>query len=99
MSLYSQNQLETIRIGSAANLYEKVRSLYESFEQAISKKTIREFYDVAVKQDVLVSVLGDELASDQVKQIIVSELNAMSVTNSSKYFYLSPGYTNNEYVF
>jgi hypothetical protein len=99
VSLYSQKQLETIRIGSSANLYDKIRSLYESFEEAIEKKRISDFYHVAVKQDVLVSVLGDELASNDVKQIVASELNAMAVTNSSKTFYLTPGYTNNEYVF
>ena len=99
MSLYSQKQLETIRIGSSANLYDKIRSLYESFEEAIEKKRISDFYYVAIKQDVLVSVLGDELASNDVKQVVASELNAMAVTNSYKTFYLTPGYTNNEYVF
>jgi hypothetical protein len=99
VSLYSQKQLETIRIGSSANLYDKIRSLYESFEEAIEKKRISDFYYVAIKQDVLVSVLGDELASNDVKQVVASELNAMAVTNSSKTFYLTPGYTNNEYVF
>jgi hypothetical protein len=99
VSLYSQKQLETIRIGSSANLYDKIRSLYESFEEAIEKKRISDFYHVAVKQDVLVSVLGDELASNDVKQVVASELNAMAVTSSSKTFYLTPGYTNNEYVF
>ena len=99
MSLYSQKQLETIRIGSSANLYDKIRSLYESFEEAIEKKRISDFYYVAIKQDVLVSVLGDELASNDVKQVVASELNAMAVKNSSKTFYLTPGYTNNEYVF
>jgi hypothetical protein len=99
VSLYSQKQLETIRIGSSANLYDKIRSLYESFEEAIEKKRISDFYYVAIKQDVLVSVLGDELASNDVKQVVASELNAMAVKNSSKTFYLTPGYTNNEYVF
>lgn len=99
MSLYSQAQIENIKTGSASNLYNKIRGLYESFEQAIDKKVVDQFYSNAIKQDVLVSILCDELASSHVKQIAASELNAMAATDSLKVFYLTPGYTNNEYVF
>ncbi len=99
MSVYSSDQIESVRIGSSANLYNSVKNLYISFEDFVDKKTINNFYEVAIKQNILISALSDRLSSDDVRQSVVSELNAMGVTNAENSFYLSPGYTNKEYVF
>jgi hypothetical protein len=99
VSVYSSAQIESVLVGSSANLYESVKDLYLSFEDGINNKIIRNFYNIAIKQNILLSVLSDNLSSDDVKQTIVSELNAMGVTDSETSFYLSPGYTNKDYVF
>ena len=99
MSVYSSDQIESVKIGSSANLYNSVKNLYISFEEFVDKKTINNFYEVAIKQNILISALSDRLSSNDVRQQIVSELNAMGVTNAETSFYLSPGYTNKEYVF